>query len=35
MPMETSSRVTFPGTVSALKMNVRPLIVSFGAGYKF
>jgi len=35
VPMETNSTVTFPGTTSALKMHVRPLIVSFGAGYKF
>ena len=35
VPMETSSQVTFPGTTSALKMHVRPLIVSFGLGYKF
>ena len=35
VPMETKSRVTFPGTGSALNMRVRPLIVSFGAGYKF
>jgi len=35
VPMETRSRVTFPGTTSALDMRVRPLIVSFGAGYKF
>jgi outer membrane protein W len=35
VPMETNSTVTFPGTVSALKMHVRPLIVSFGAGYKW
>ena len=35
VPMETRSRVTFPGTTSALNMRVRPLIVSFGAGYKF
>jgi outer membrane protein len=35
VPMETKSRVTFSGTGSALNMRVRPLIVSFGAGYKF
>src|ERR1043165_4063794 len=35
VPMETNSRVTFPGTTSALDMKVKPLIVSFGAGYKF
>lgn len=35
VPMETSSRVTFPGTTSRLDMNVRPLIVSFGLGYRF
>jgi outer membrane protein W len=35
VPMETSSSVTFPGTSAGLKMHVRPLIVSFGAGYKW
>ena len=35
VPMETNSAVTFPGTSSSLKMHVRPLIASFGAGYKF
>ena len=35
VPMETSSRVTFPGTRSSLDMHVRPLIVSFGLGYRF
>lgn len=35
VPMETNSTVTFPGTATSLKMHVRPLIVSFGAGYKF
>ena|SRR5437868_12401213 len=35
VPMETNSRVSFPGTASALNMRVKPLIVSFGAGYKF
>ena len=35
VPIETKSRVSFPGTSSGLNMNVRPLIVSFGAGYKW
>ena len=35
VPMETNSRATFPGTTSALNLRVKPLIVSFGAGYKF
>ncbi len=35
VPMETTSRVTFPGTTSRLDMHVRPLIVSFGLGYRF
>jgi outer membrane protein len=35
VPMETNSRVTFPGTTSSLDMHVRPLIVSFGLGYRF
>ena len=35
VPMETNSRVTFPGTGSGLDMHVRPLIVSFGLGYRF
>ena len=34
VPMETSSHVSFPGTASSLDMHVRPLIVSFGAGYR-
>ena len=34
VPMETNSRVTFPGTTSGLNMHVRPLIVSFGLGYR-
>ncbi|HEU5478711.1 MAG TPA: OmpW family outer membrane protein [Candidatus Tumulicola sp.] len=35
VPIETRSRATFPGTTSALDMRVRPLIVSFGLGYRF
>jgi len=35
VPMETKSQVTFPGTISRLDMSVRPLIVSFGLGYRF
>ena len=35
VPMETNSRVSFPGTSSTLAMHVRPLIVSFGLGYRF
>ena len=34
VPMETSSRVSFPGTAASLDMHVRPLIVSFGVGYR-
>lgn len=35
VPMETRSRVSFTGTPAALDMRVRPLIVSFGLGYRF
>jgi len=35
VPMETKSEVTFPGTIARTDMNVRPLIVSFGLGYRF
>ena len=34
VPMETSTHVSFPGTTSSLDMHVRPLIVSFGVGYR-
>ncbi len=35
VPMETKSRVSFPGTTSSLEMHVRPLIVSFGLAYRY
>jgi outer membrane protein W len=35
VPMETKAEVTFPGTPARTDMNVRPLIVSFGLGYRF
>jgi outer membrane protein len=35
IPIETTSTATFTGTTSAVKMHVRPLIVSAGAAYHF
>jgi outer membrane protein W len=35
VPMETKSKVTFPGTIARTDMSVRPLIVSFGLAYRF
>jgi outer membrane protein len=35
IPIETDSRATFTGTSAALKMHVRPLIVSAGLAYHF
>lgn len=35
VPIETKSEVTFPGTTSGLELSTRPLIVSFGLGYRF
>ena len=34
VPLETKSRAIFPGTSSSVEMSVRPLIVSFGLGFK-
>ena len=34
-PIETKSNVTFVGSPSAAKIDVKPLIVSAGIGYKF
>jgi outer membrane protein W len=33
--LETKSRATFPGTLSRVDLEVRPVIVSFGAAYHF
>jgi outer membrane protein len=35
IPIETHSRATFTGTTSAVKISVRPLIVSSGLAYHF
>jgi outer membrane protein len=35
IPVETKSTATFVGTSSAVKMNVRPLIVSGGVAWRF
>jgi len=35
IPIETKSTATFVGTSSAVKMNVRPLIVSAGLAWRF
>lgn len=35
VPVETKSRVTFVGAPEATEISVRPLIVSFGASYRF
>jgi len=35
IPVETKSTATFVGTSSAVKMNVRPLIVSAGLAWRF
>jgi outer membrane protein len=35
IPVETQSTATFVGTTSAVKMNVRPLIVSAGIAWRF
>jgi len=35
VPIETTSRATFPGTTSSVDLRVRPAIVSFGLGYRF
>jgi len=35
IPIETSSRAVFVGTTSAVKISVRPLIVSTGVAYHF
>ena len=35
IPIESNSRATFTGTTAALKMHVRPLIVSAGVAYHF
>ncbi len=35
IPMETNSRATFTDTISRLDLRVRPVIVSFGLGYKY
>jgi outer membrane protein len=35
VPIETSSRASFAGTESSVELNVKPLIVAFGIGYRF
>ena len=35
VPVDTKSRVTFPGSTSSVKVNVRPLIVSTGLAWRF
>ena len=35
VPLETKSRVTFVGSPETTEISVRPLIVSFGASYRF
>jgi outer membrane protein len=35
VPIETSSRASFAGTESSVELNVKPLIVGFGIGYRF
>lgn len=35
IPVETSARVTFPGTLSETDIHVRPLIISTGLSWRF